>query len=179
MSERIEREPTCGDCIHADICERVEALVGFSRDNKAYCGMFLNTADITPEKGSKMNDKTLIEALRCCSQGKDNCRWCPAHNDYCFWDGGEGILRRAAERLKVLDEENEKLREVTKITPQWVSVDERLPEERECVVAFDRNGVAATGYFDGVWHGMFDHNAVTHWMPLPEPPSTMEVERWL
>lgn len=41
-------EYKCGDCIHAGICEEAETLVGFSRDNPAYCGMFLNSADVAP-----------------------------------------------------------------------------------------------------------------------------------
>lgn len=48
MAEYIEREFVCGDCIHADVCEEAETLVGFSRDNIAYCGMFLNAADVPP-----------------------------------------------------------------------------------------------------------------------------------
>ena len=41
-------EYKCGDCIHADVCEESETLIGFSRDNPAYCGMFLNAADVAP-----------------------------------------------------------------------------------------------------------------------------------
>ena len=40
-------EYKCGDCFHAELCEKSEMLVGFSRDNPAYCGMFLNSADVT------------------------------------------------------------------------------------------------------------------------------------
>lgn len=39
-------EYKCGDCFHAELCEESEMLVGFSRDNPAYCGMFLNSADV-------------------------------------------------------------------------------------------------------------------------------------
>ena len=41
-------EYKCGDCFHAELCEKSEMLVGFSRDNPAYCGMFLNSADVAP-----------------------------------------------------------------------------------------------------------------------------------
>lgn len=41
-------EYKCGDCFHADLCEESETLVGFNRDNPAYCGMFLNSADVAP-----------------------------------------------------------------------------------------------------------------------------------
>ena len=38
----------CGDCFHAELCEKSEMLVGFSKDNYAYCSMFLNSADVAP-----------------------------------------------------------------------------------------------------------------------------------
>lgn len=41
-------EYKCGDCFHAELCEKSEMLVGFSKDNYAYCGMFLNSADVAP-----------------------------------------------------------------------------------------------------------------------------------
>lgn len=37
--------PTCGDCIHADVCARVPYLTEFSCDNPAYCKDFNNKAD--------------------------------------------------------------------------------------------------------------------------------------
>ena len=39
-------EYKCGDCFHAELCEKFEMLVGFSKDNPAYCSMFLNSADV-------------------------------------------------------------------------------------------------------------------------------------
>ena len=39
-------EYKCGDCFHAELCEKSEMLVGFSKDNYAYCSMFLNSADV-------------------------------------------------------------------------------------------------------------------------------------
>ena len=49
-------EYKCGDCFHAELCEKSEMLVGFSRDNPAYCGMFLNSADVAPVRhGRWMN----------------------------------------------------------------------------------------------------------------------------
>ena len=41
-------EYKCGDCFHADLCKKSKMIVGFSRDNPAYCGMFLNSADVAP-----------------------------------------------------------------------------------------------------------------------------------
>ena len=39
-------EYKCGDCFYADLCEKSETLAGFSRDNPAYCSLFLNSADV-------------------------------------------------------------------------------------------------------------------------------------
>ena len=49
-------EYKCGDCFHAELCEKSEMLVGFSRDNPAYCGMFLNSADVAPVKHGRWDD---------------------------------------------------------------------------------------------------------------------------
>jgi len=61
---------------------------------------------------------------------------------------------------------------------KWISVDERLPTERECVIVFrpdahhlpacDPN-IDVRAYFgNGVFNGI---HRVTHWMPLPPPPT--------
>ncbi len=75
-----KRMPTCGDCIHADVCEEAETLVCFSRKNKAYCGMFLSAADA-------------VEVVRCkdCTHfdGKWFCKICgvPSRkpDDFCSY----------------------------------------------------------------------------------------------
>lgn len=35
---------TCGDCIHADVCERIPFNTEFSRDNPAYCNDFKDSS---------------------------------------------------------------------------------------------------------------------------------------
>lgn len=60
-------EYKCGDCIHADVCEESETLIGFSRDNPAYCGMFLNAADVAPVR----HGYWILEAHK----ERVNCRW--------------------------------------------------------------------------------------------------------
>ena len=49
-------EYKCGDCFHAELCEKSEMLVGFSRDNPAYCGMFLNSADVATVRNGRWED---------------------------------------------------------------------------------------------------------------------------
>lgn len=61
--------------------------------------------------------------------------------------------------------------------PGWISVKDRLPEEGEDVVIIVRTGVPYWYHVAYLKHGrwMRDsgrciYDAVTHWMPLPEPP---------
>lgn len=52
---------------------------------------------------------------------------------------------------------------------EWTSVEERLPEEFDNVLVYD--GVVTVDHISvgGEWW-YHNHDAVTHWMPLPEPP---------
>ena len=66
----------------------------------------------------------------------------------------------------------------------WISVDERLPDEGDRVMASDGRGVGKFQYggvilgaeIGGWWHlshirgPLFSGVSVTHWQPLPEPP---------
>lgn len=74
--------------------------------------------------------------------------------------------------------------------PQWISVEERLPDvdktqsgyEKQYVIAATKNGVrpliferACIGNkvarrWKWAWDRIYDGSPVTHWMPLPEPP---------
>ena len=61
---------------------------------------------------------------------------------------------------------------------EWISVEDRLPEDDSDVLAYSRNGeegrIYPANYAKGVW---FDcifttpaTDTTTHWMPLPEMP---------
>ena len=62
------------------------------------------------------------------------------------------------------------------IVPQWISVKDRLPEEKERVLVFLKRGNRTKGYTEidtdrlikRIWVRWGSY--VTHWMPLPEPP---------
>lgn len=74
--------------------------------------------------------------------------------------------------------------------PQWISVEERLPETIACyagtayseaVIVFTTGKKVLIAIFDGedflsdgidYWDA--EHDEVTHWMPLPEPPKGVE-----
>ena len=61
---------------------------------------------------------------------------------------------------------------------EWISVDERLPEEKaNCLVHYkhaycDNDGYWAIGltFYDGNKFVIGKEYKITHWMPLPEPP---------
>lgn len=99
-----------------------------------------------------MNDKTLTEALRRCSKGKDSCQWCPAY-DECIWDGGEGVLRRAAERLKAFNEENEKLREqLTLRNDELLKLRERLQQWEKFHLGKDDHAPHRDDHAAAMWY---------------------------
>ena len=66
--------------------------------------------------------------------------------------------------------------------PQWISVDDRLPEKAGVYLTSWRDNTLETYQFDGSlmeqgW--LIDLGAygrVTHWMPLPEPPTREQGE---
>lgn len=68
------------------------------------------------------------------------------------------------------------------IKSEWISVEDRLPEEEKIVIVFDLYQGITTGYVennvfispdiicDGNNIIEIDLQQVTHWMPLPEAP---------
>ena len=61
---------------------------------------------------------------------------------------------------------------------EWITVDDRLPEDNSDVLAYSRNGeegrIYPAIYAKGVWFDCIFNTPVTdttiYWMPLPEPP---------
>lgn len=54
---------------------------------------------------------------------------------------------------------------------EWISVEEALPKQWE-IVLVSSDGIISTDFIasSGRWYEHIAHDAVTHWMPLPEPP---------
>lgn len=63
------------------------------------------------------------------------------------------------------------------VAQEWISVKDRLPESKKCVLMYSANGGVAEGEYDEStkkwcqfrW-SVCDVRKVTHWMPLPNPP---------
>ena len=127
-----------------------------------------------------MNDRELIQILRACASGA-SCLTCDVRAEC----KGFGVnLVAAADRLKALLDENEHLREATKMLPKWISVEERLPADKTRVLALGADHVIHDMRWDkraNEWRARATGNAyfdcfITHWMPRPELPSTEGVE---
>ena len=118
-----------------------------------------------------MRDTNLVNALR------EHAEWARANE----WETPVTLgdnLAEAADRIEAQAKEIENLRGQL---PRWIPVEERLPEDRSdvLVVAYwhERWG-AYMGWCAperAAWSvhvGIGDRSdiAVTHWMPLPEPP---------
>lgn len=55
---------------------------------------------------------------------------------------------------------------------EWISVEDRLPEEKTPVLVANTFGVDIAFAQEGFWYTQYDECKVhvTHWMPLPDPP---------
>lgn len=54
---------------------------------------------------------------------------------------------------------------------EWLSIDDRLPEDSATVLVCHKNGLVTTNAWLGAhWWFENERNPITHWMPLPEPP---------
>ena len=61
---------------------------------------------------------------------------------------------------------------------KWISVEYDLPNEESFVLALQADGYISQAEYNTEIHGSYNGfsddsvtEAVTHWMPLPEPPS--------
>ena len=142
-------EYKCGDCFYADLCEKSGMLLGFSRDNPAYCSVFLNSADVAPVQTwisvkdrlpepeqevfvcvrSKISNYSYV----CCAMHVPE-NWYRQSSDFC-WD------------FECCDEYDE--------------------EQDDYIVK--------QGWYESI-HNWDDYSVVgiedivTHWIPLPDPP---------
>ena len=128
-------------------------------------------------------EKEIVQALRCCAKGlghDDACENCKVGE---IQDRQEYIEFAAANVIERLTDENAALREKV---PQWISVEDRLPEawknEDDVLVNYmiysPYFGVDVGNYHKeaGTWLCMALPCTVTHWMPLPEAPEEGEKE---
>lgn len=85
------------------------------------------------------------------------------------------IVRQDKVALNLLEQVLYDIQHVPTLTPpnEWVSVDERLPEEKQrVIVRCERVGTSVGWILWGNWMTDIGPGAgkVTHWMPLPKAP---------
>ena len=85
-------------------------------------------------------------------------------------------LDEAADAIENMSEAYDKLSrhmdDLVALMPRWIPVTEALPEIRKVVFITDGIDVGIGWMNQGWWNTSFTNirDAVTHWMPLPEPP---------
>ena len=76
---------------------------------------------------------------------------------------------------KKVEEYQKRIAELEASQPKWISVKDRLP--KDCTDVLTNTLVGCyVGYYDndvGLWYET-GPTEVTHWMPLPEPPTEKE-----
>lgn len=96
----------------------------------------------------------------------DRWRESPVTCDYMHWNEGDKARRECADELEAA-------------LPRWIPVSERLPDDRQEVLAFVPlthaielcRWRADAHNWDVPWSGTLGvDNAVSHWMPLPSLP---------
>ena len=107
------------------------------------------------EKGAISSEEKEVEELAraMCSFSKNTlCREC---SDACFY---KDYAKRAIDKGWRKQE--------------WISVEERLPDEQGRFLIVDKEGQMNTAFYTPRfgWFSHFRIKNITHWMPLPEAP---------
>lgn len=112
----------------------------------------------------------LIKSLRACAESNTTrvCLTCPwsLHQKGCI----SAMVTAAADALEELEEKAQALAETLYAYEHpWIPVTERLPEEDVAVLTWGEQAVVLIDWHrNGKW---FVADGVTHWMPLPQPPT--------
>lgn len=85
-------------------------------------------------------------------------------------------LRREVAQLKAeLEWKQKEIELAQRHARQWISVEDRLPEQGEEAICIAADGDMMIGKYTE-WGWMFPcyFEELTHWMPIPEPPKEVE-----
>lgn len=115
-------------------------------------------------------------------KGLERCGNSGECKDCAYFHGTAMCISELAEdALAYIQQLEQRLVEVNKTLPRWISVNDRLPERgiTRCIIAIKLgNGLKGTlcaRYNADLksWSGWYNDritSEVTHWMPLPQPP---------
>lgn len=129
------------------------------------------------------------KGMGCCARLKfpnaycDNCPYLVKAAEYLWECKSPEILTDALAYIQQLEDQ---IRDLTKMVPKWISVEERLPENNANVLVYaignnEHSVIAMTSYTHNMygfniegwrapWQYFFHEYKITHWMPLPELP---------
>lgn len=129
------------------------------------------------------------KGLELCGDEKCNCHYCIG----CPYDGTTCDIELNNDALAYIQQLEQRLVEVNKTSPRWISVNERLPEQDQDVLLIAHGWSHRTIYIGRLHHmeattswltGITSKDSewsisgwsylrtpeVTHWMEMPEPP---------
>ena len=116
----------------------------------------------------------LVKVLRRCVLSEP-CECCPYYDPHGPTEKCATLNIAAADAIEeliceVADEHNARLDAEER--QHWIPVTERLPEKSGSYLVFVYGEVTEMNFWYGKWHRLRDDytKAVTHWMPLPQPP---------
>lgn len=66
---------------------------------------------------------------------------------------------------------NEKMQPYVKPMPTWISVDNKLPDASGDYLTFNGYDMKVNQWNKNGWLLIYEGIMITHWMPLPKPPS--------
>ncbi|AHE43255.1 DUF551 domain-containing protein [Klebsiella pneumoniae] len=96
----------------------------------------------------------------------------------CLCDAEEALIEvvnRRAATLAAAPQPQNAQQNIPEIIPGWIPVSERMPESNGVYFGWDGKRVLEVNcFFGGFSANQFIHGEITHWMPLPAPPTEVK-----
>lgn len=106
-----------------------------------------------------------------CACGNLVCEECQYYGSVCSSENFERIAPDALALIERLESERDAA--LAKV-PKWISVEERLPEDRKPVNVMFGDGFSTLGFLqDTKWYVagfLYEQFGIKYWSSLPEPP---------
>ena len=146
LPEHCENVADCDQCPKEDIC--------IIYANKQVFEVLSQAVDVFEELqgwNSALRESVALLTKQLAELGKESARWQEEAKDWY-------------------------LAYMNLLPTRWIPVTEALPDEDGFTLIFTAHGHAGVCYFTSGWWGGYDKDGITHWQPLPEPPTAEEGE---